>query len=1524
MTVKDFIEMLSSEGIELWREGKDLKYRAPKGAMTRELAAEIQNKKPELLSVLKEKREEADCANMLQADAGNAYMPFPLTDVQQAYWIGRSNSYELGNIGCHIYFELENSNLDIPRLNSAWQRLLERHGMLRAVILPDGRQKILPEVPPYSFRIYDLKEQSPSQRDSALCEIRCEMSHQVFDAEKWPCFDIRVSLLDGKVRLHISLDYIFADASSHLLIFHEWYALYENPDAGLPGQDISFRDYIIEQERRKRLPKHARDMEYWSSRIDSFPPAPPLPLAADPNKAGKPEFVRRVFKLEEELWRALKRRGSQYRLTPSAILQAAFAAVLGIWSNSTRFAINLTLFNRENLHPGVNSIVGEFTSLILLEADYSPGDEFRHIARRMQQQMLEDLDHSSVSAVQVLRELARRRGASENMTMPVVFTSTIGYGSDGPGDTEVFKLGDAVYSITQTPQVWIDHQVMEFEGSLMYNWDSVDEIFPRGMTEDMFGAYTELLKRLAVSDEAWLSPPGGLIPADQTKAREMSNQTSAPLSEETLDTIFALRAQAQPDNPALASSAKSFTYRELDEAAREIAVMAHKNGAVRGELIAVVMEKGWEQVVSVLGIIRAGCAYLPVEASLPADRIKYMLSDAGVRLVLTQPGLKGNKLWTDAVKTVEVGDLKPTAAAAAFTFQKANPDELAYVIYTSGSTGFPKGVMISHRGAVNTIKDINRRFSAGPSDVVPAISSLGFDLSVYDIFGTLDAGGCIAIPDAERRIDPEEWLRMSEEYRLTVWNTVPALMQIYIEYLEKKSIIPSHALRLVLLSGDWIPLDLPDRIRSIFPGVRVISLGGATEASIWSIFYPIDEVRHGWKSIPYGYPLDNQRFHVLDSELRDCPDWVPGSLYIAGTGLAMGYMGDPVKTSSSFIVHPKTGERLYRTGDTGRYRPGGIIEFMGREDFQVKIRGHRIELGEIEAVLKQHPGVCDAVAAVNGEAGDRRALVGYVVAPDGDGPDKDSLKSFLAQKLPDYMVPVYYVVLKSLPLTSNGKVDRKALPAPEASGCEESCGYIEPGTDVEKRLALLWAQALDRERVGIRDNFFHIGGDSLIATRLVLKIREELCAELSLPKLFDAPTVEQLASLIENSRLAPRNIQMELLTSEELYREAELDESITAEGRVTADVPKPSHILLTGATGFLGAFLLHELLINTAAKIYCLVRAGDRQEGMDRLVKNLDRYGLELKGSEDRIIILPGDLSLPMLGLSERDYEYVSNTVEVIYHNGALVHFLYPYSVMKPVNVHGTKEVLRLACASRVKPVHYISTITVFSEHGANGTRFIREDENIDDSGILDTGYAQSKWVAEKLVWTAKSRGIPVTVYRPGQVLGYSVNGACNLDDFIFRIMKGSLQIGAYPPVDGDFNALAADDMSRAIVGLSLRSVSAGRVFHLLHPKSVPIGRIIDWIKSKGHALEEVSWDVWMSRLSASGHENVLFPLLPMFPENMEEETEDGQLVFCQDMTLKELNDMGMSFHEIDDCLFEVYYSYFIRSGYLKEGVKRT
>lgn len=1049
---------------------------------------------------------EAPFLPLVKEDTAQRFLPFPTTDIQQAYWVGRSMAPDPLNVGNHGYIEVAAAGLDIQRFNWALQQLIARHAMLRAVMLPDGQQHILEVVPPFEATLIDLQGRDQSEVRVTLQNIRQEMDHQLLPVEKWPAFDIRIVLLDkGQAQIHLSVESIFIDAWSMHLLLREFIHLYHHPDAPLPDLALSFRDYLLTAMQLHNTEAYRLAESYWQERIPSLPPAPDLPLVTKPSLL-QPRFVHREGHLEEEVWKQLKTRASRASLTPSGLLLAAFSEVLRTWSKTSRFSLNLSIFNRLPLHPQVNQIVGDFTSLIVLAIEHTAGT-FEQRARHIQEQLWRDLDHSMYSGVRVLQELGRRQDNRAIGVMPIVFTSLLIEDMSFPYPT---PWQETLYSVSQTPQVWLDHQVLEAGGTLIFHWQVLEALFPGGVIDAMFSAYCQLLRRLALEEETWQTASLSLLPAQQQALYASFNTTDRAQEPRMLHHLFLRQAAQNPDQLAIITPQRRLSYSEVRTGAVLLAYQLRQLGVRPNQLVAVVMEKGWEQVVAVLGILMSGAAYLPIDASTPDERFHYLLAQGNVDIVLTQSFLVARVNWPAHTRYLCVDTLETHPVQLVELEDKQTPEDLAYVIYTSGSTGLPKGVMIDHRGAVNTILDINARFQVGPGDRVLALSALTFDLSAYDIFGLLAAGGTVVIPADEAIRDPLAWLELLVKERVTLWNSVPALLQILIEFAEEQAMPLSNALRLVLLSGDWIPLSLPGRLTHMLPAVEIISLGGATEASIWSIFYPIKDIDPSWKSIPYGRPLQNQHCYVFNELLEPCPLWVTGAIYIGGIGLARGYWGDEEKTQASFFLHPGTGERLYKTGDLGRYLPDGTIEFLGREDFQVKIQGYRIELGEIEATLTAHPDVQEALVIAVGDRHGEKYLIAYGIVRPGSAPSAGELRAFLERRLPGYMVPLTFVPLEEWPLTSNGKIDRKALPLPSQQTIDQQEAPFNETTIVAQIRRIL-VSILKVEQIDPHKHLLDYGATSLAILRIINQLQSQFHLRLYPEQLHHHATLAGLA-----------------------------------------------------------------------------------------------------------------------------------------------------------------------------------------------------------------------------------------------------------------------------------------------------------------------------------------------------------------------------------------------------------------------------
>ncbi|GAA4913135.1 amino acid adenylation domain-containing protein [Nonomuraea thailandensis] len=978
---------------------------------------------------------------------------FPLTPIQTAYLVGRDPAFPLGGVATFYYFEYDrvpqgSQEADLDRLETAWNRLVRRHPMLRMVVGADARQTVLDQVPGYAITRTDLRGESPERAGQALESLRAECSHQVLPTDRWPLFDLRAALLpDGRTRLFVGVDVLALDLMSWMRLMREWGRYTADPGLELPAPPLGFADLV---RRRLEDPAELRRREqasaYWARRAPGLPDGPGLPWTRGPAEFSGHRLVRHAAELPAEEWAQLRKQGAAHGLSPTGLLLAAFGLVLQRWGARDPFCLNTTLFDRDDLAlgddtPGLDSIVGDFTSTVLVEvpvADPGRWYGFAGYAAAVNRQFWTDLDHRAVSGMEALRaaiesgERPRVTDPATGLPLPthtVVFTS--GVGLAGPGEPPAAWLGTEVFGVSQTPQVMLDHIVWDEDGRLRIAWDAVDGALPAGFVDGMLAAHVRLLRRLATEPELWTDPALGWDPsflADEDVAGGAFGG-AGPLLDEPLRAA----ARRAPSAPALLDLTREVTARDLAGRALRTGRALAALGVGPGDLVAVVADKGIAQVTALLGVLASGAGYVPVEPSWPAGRVASLSEQASIRTALLAPEAD-DTAWPEHVGAHRLDADGVLRRADSAQPRRPAPDDLAYAIFTSGSTGRPKGVAVEHRAARTTLDDLDDRFPLGPDDRVLALSAYSFDLSVYDIFSVLGSGGAVVVPEAHRQRDPGHWLELMARHRVTVWNTAPALLEMLVEYAELEPEAVREALstlRLVFLSADWIPVTLPDRLRALAPGAEVVSLGGATEASIWSICHPIGQVDPSWPSIPYGRALGGQSFHILDEHGRPCPVGEPGELHIGGDGLARGYVGDPGQTAERFITHPILRRRLYRTGDLGRWRYDGTIEFLGRLDRQVKIRGHRIELGEIEATLDRHPAVRQAVARAVPGPDERPRLVCYVVPADPAAPPSDDeLAEALRASLPGFMVPNRFLLMDSLPITGNGKIDYKALASP--------------------------------------------------------------------------------------------------------------------------------------------------------------------------------------------------------------------------------------------------------------------------------------------------------------------------------------------------------------------------------------------------------------------------------------------------------------------------------------------------------------
>ena len=902
--------------------------------------------------------------------------PFPLTEVQTAYLVGRTGAYSDGGLGCtgYVEFDLDLAGLGIgdlrdqgeraavmDRLTQAWDRVCAAHPMLRAVIGSDGTQSVRPgmQVP------MQIELDPDDERGERLRRELSARQYQI-DSDR-PMMDIVARITDEGVVVHLSIDLLITDYTGIRSLLHDLDRALDHPDERIAPPSLSFAAYQRLRQARAATSgaraERERDLAWWRERMTRAPE--PLRLAAPLERPEEGAVSRRrSHHLPGPAWEAFTAACTEHALTPSSVLLALLGAVGRRYGSQEESLVTVTAVQREQLAPDMARIVGDFTTAVLARVRCT--HHLLEDARATQQEIFDALEHGSVSGLEASRMIGARDGdgARRARTVPVVFTSTVG-ASPLPGPRRLrVRPGSG---ISATPQVLLDVQITPAGDGVTVDWDSRVGGFDERLLDEAFADYCAAVDALCTGDR-W--PDGPALPQRAPQPVERVGRGSA-----RLEGSVVLQADADPEAVALIDGSERLTRGELVQRANALATSLLHGGLGVGSPVMVRLGPGAGQIVAELGVLLAGGCFVPIDPQWPPART------AEISAALASAwGAAPLVVDDDAVQAACSPQAPPAAGAPSAV--DAGPEETAYVIFTSGSTGTPKGVAISHEQALTTLSDIAGRLRLGPRDRVLAVSRHSFDLSVFNVFGVLGAGGAIVVPRCGQSADPQVWAEEIATNSVTLWNSVPAQLTMLLDEAGAAPSNPLGSIRAALVSGDWIPVDQPARLWSLVPGARFLALGGATEASIWSNLHEVAPGEHHERSIPYGRALSNQGLWVLNPDDEPTGVAQPGEIVLAGDGVGRGYIGVPATADGAFFTHPVAGERCYRTGDRGRLLPDGEVEFLGRlDEGQVKLNGHRIELGEVERALRLVPGVSDALAAVAGDE-DRqgRFLVGAVVA----------------------------------------------------------------------------------------------------------------------------------------------------------------------------------------------------------------------------------------------------------------------------------------------------------------------------------------------------------------------------------------------------------------------------------------------------------------------------------------------------------------------------------------------------------------
>jgi amino acid adenylation domain-containing protein/thioester reductase-like protein len=1401
-------------------------------------------------------------------------------------------------------------------LEQSIKEIIQRHEAFRTTFKTvEGKpvQIIYPSIS-FSLPLIDLTHLPANERETESLKIATKDAIKPFDLQTGPLFRATlIKLEDQDYRLFLTWHHIILDGISIYNIFlPELESLYKafskDTISQLETPDIQYADYAIWQ--RQQLSNLDNQLKYWKQQLADLPQ---LQLPTDRSRSAQQTYngARECLALSKQLTESLKELSQKEGVTLFMTLFAAFNVLLYRYTGQEDIAVGTVTAGRNK--PELESVFGFFLNTLVLRTDLSKQPNFQQLLKRVREVTLQAYAHEELPFEKLVEELQPDRNLGTNPLFQVSFImepTMLNLESGWTISQLDIHTATSKFDLT----VELDERAEGIIGRIEYNTD----LFDQSRIIRMIGHYQTLLESIITNSQQPISHLTILTEQEQQQFREWNSTSQVLPEKQCIHQLFEQQVECTPEAIALVFENQQLTYQQLNQRANQLAHYLRKLGVKPETLVGICVERSLEMIIGILGIIKAGGAYVPLDPTYPEERLNFMLEDAKVEILLTQQHLQ-NKLLTQSQINLDSDWEKIAQESTDNPVNTTTADNLVYIIYTSGSTGKPKGVMLEHRGLCNLAKAQIYSFDIHSQSRILQFASFGFDASISEIFITLISGSILYLAKRKALLPGPSLINIINDNNINTITFPPSV-------LATLPINQLTTLRTIIIAGETCSAKL---VADLILKYKVFNAYGPTETTICAT---IAKCTDGSHKPPIGFPIANIQIYVLDHNLQQVPIGVPGELYIGGIGLARGYINNPKLTTEKFIPNPftkKHNDRLYKTGDFVLYLSDGQLEFLERIDNQVKIRGFRIELGEIEAVMNQHSAIKEALVTTYEYIGDKR-LIAYFTANKQNIPSTEELRSFIIKKLPNYMVPSTFILLDTLPLTANGKIDYNKLPAPEGTRPKLKDKLVAPCNPIEAHLARIWAKFLKVDQVGIYDNFFDLGGNSLIGVQVLNELKNTLFVEIPLTCIFEYPTIAELSITVDAVQKNGNSVLKKVI---DFNAEAVLDKNIYPRTKLLkTSITEPHYIFITGATGFLGAYLIDELLHKTYAKIYCLVRASNEGDGIKKLRKNLEQYALWNPNFDTRIIAICGDLEQPFLGLSVPQFENLADQIDMIYHSGAEVNFAKPYSIVKPANVLGTQEVLRLACFKKLKPVHYISTLAVMSIIGnSNRPKVITEYDdinNLKDFIFADIGYVQSKWVAEKLVWTAKSRGIPVTIFRTGNIMGHSKTGYAYTKQYIFRLIKWCLQSKTFPNlINKKDELIPVDYASQAIVHLSLQQESLGKAFHIvpLSSKSISLIKFFELMASYGYKLKKLPYKQWIDNIiqnSIKNHNNPIFPLLHLLPERVGNITrmewyQNTPDFDCQN-TLNGLANTSINCPPMNAQLIDIYLSYLIEIGFIE------
>ncbi|MCP4473364.1 MAG: amino acid adenylation domain-containing protein [Gammaproteobacteria bacterium] len=1423
----------------------------------------------------------------------------PLSFPQKRLWLAYQAMNDQCRYGYNVHLILKfDGKLNSLILQHALQHLVNRHEILRTYFPKVGIQKIKEvTIQLFQQRLTQSNPDNSSNNLKAIIKQACQ--HDFGDLSKPPLlYPLLIEVKKNEYLLILVFHHIIIDALSIPILIRELSAFYNHavnekkstlPKA-LSKLSVQYADFFLWQRQQLETNNYNESFSYWKKQLNGATNRINLPMDKSRPKQMSYRGHSYIFSLPKTVTNRLQSLAKQQHVTLFNLILSSIAVLLYRYNHQEDIIIGVS--HSERPLPIFNQLIGFFVNMLPIRINQSEKLSFTEILQQTQRTLTQAYKHNA-PLEEIIDQLKLSNHTSS--TCHPLFQVSITMHNMPPLDINFTGLTTTLWeksllyaSNTNSAKFDLSFEIEKInDGRLAIKIEYSDDLFFSETIKQMARNWKQLCRSI-ISQPSTTINRVPLLSSKQQKnlLEKWEKQPPCHPGNKTILQTFNEQVQQRADTIAIIDGDISYTYNELNKQSNRLAhyLLSLQDFPEKEKVIAIALERSANFIISALAILKTGSAYLPIDLALSTKRLQFMLDDASVKIVIA------NDLFKERFQQSEINIFSLEEDRIKRELQKQPttdltksilPNNLAYIIYTSGSTGKPKGVMIEHHSIVQLVKNPNY-VELSPNDTVIQIISISFDLSTFEIWGALLNGAKAVICPKSTLMNTIMFKEILKQNKVTVM-ILPTIL-FYRLLLIDHTVF--NGLKWLLFCGEKLM-----NTKAIQPLLsneetmpkHIINIYGPAENTVYSLSF--DLVINKWikGEIPIGKTIQTTTAYILDRNQQPVAPGIPGELYVGGVGLARGYLNRKALTKEKFILNPftKGKDKLYRTGDLVYYKPNGNVVFISRVDYQVKISGHRIELGEIENTLLSFDGIKEAIVIKNHDE-KKENLIAYIV------PNKNTYKKYeqntkelrksLSESLPYYMIPETFIPLNALPLNVNGKVDRKQLPKPEINTEEHDHNY--PENETEKWLERLWKEVLSLSReISTTEDFFNLGGKSLLAMQLTAMINKKF-DDISYSSLLSHHTIKSQAKLIDS----PSHYRTKkTLTVEYIQKETILNKNIVPNNEIVKPVGnKRKAALLTGVTGFLGIFLLDEIMRETNTKVYCLIRANNQLHAKKRLHQTIEKYKVDnFINDENRIELVIGDIGEEFLGLKQAEYSNLAKEIDIIYHSASAVNFITPYSALRHTNVLGTKNLLHFSVTERMKPLHYISSVAVFSfAHYFHHKSLLLENMPLWTDAFSralpkDLGYMQSKFVAESLVWEARNRGVPVVIHRPGFILCDSRKGIGNIDQMWAKLIKDCLTLKHYPDLT-DFKAelTTVDYVSQVIVEISKQSDCIGKIFHIVPSieYNLTTNTMFSMVKYKGNVLIKEPFPKWRKRLKshiASGHVSELELLLPLFTDSV-------------------------------------------------------